>query len=144
MPDDGRSFYVRVGGLIAVCTLLLTASFVGVLAVTTNGLAGISNRVPWYILVAAIVFVGTIVLLEREQIEGSTIITTAFFVSLFGSGIVLLAVEGVQFTLDNPDLVFGSQLVLYFLAAGLVGTGVGYWAINHWREFSGTQSGGQL
>lgn len=144
MPDDGRPFYIRVGGLIIGCTLLLTASFVGVLGIMTRGVSNLDTRIPWYILVAAAIFVGTIVLLEREQVEGSRIITTAFVITLFATTVLASAVEGVTFAFDNPSTVFGSHLVLYFLAAGLVGTGLGYWAVNHWREFSGESTGNQL
>lgn len=143
MAAAGRSFYFRVGGVIVLCTLLLTASFVGVLAVITGAVSAFDLRIPWYLLAAAAFFVGSIVVLEGNDVTGREVILTALLAGLLGGASVALGLEGVLFTLENPADVFGSQLLLYFLAAGLVGTGIGYWALNHWREFS-RQEQGQL
>lgn len=134
--DSRRSFFLRVLLVIGSCTLLLTASFVGVLAVLNGEAQPAASRIPWYLVVAAAVFVGTIILLEESGTEGSTIIVSAMLFSLLALALVSLAVEGVMFAVEYPELVFVSRLVLYFFAAGLIGTGVGYWALNHWREFS--------
>ena len=52
--------------------------------------------------------------------------------------------EGVLFAFRNPELVFVSQLVYYFIAAALIGTGIGYWGVRHWREFAGQSSSRSL
>lgn len=136
MSANRRSFFLRVGGLIVVCTLLLTASFVGVLALLSGDLTNYQTRVPWYLVVGAIVFVGTIVLLEENGARGRPILATAILTAVVMFALVALGVEGLLFTLENPEAVFVSQLVLYFFAAGLIGTGMGYWGLRHWREFS--------
>lgn len=141
MATDAQSFYLRVGGLIVVCTLLLTASFVGVLALFSGEISAVASRIPWYLVVTAGFFVGTIVILEESNVHGRAIITTALLAGFFGGGAVALGFEGLLYTLENPKIVLGSQLGLYFLAAGLIATGIGYWALNHWREFSGQQQG---
>lgn len=137
-----RQFFSRVLFVIGFCTVLLTASFVGVLAVLSTEVTGVADRLPWYIVLAAGVFVGTIVLLEESGSDGGTIIVSAILLGGLGFVLVALAVEGFIYAVTYPELVFVSQLVLYLLAAGLIGTGVGYWAVNHWREFSNSTGGG--
>lgn len=140
--DSRRQFFLRVLLVIGGSTLLLTASFIGVLAFLSGEPIATSNRVPWYFVVAAAVFVATIILLEEGGADGATIIVSALLFSALGFVSIALAVEGVLFAWEFPERVFVSQLVLYFFSAGLIGTGIGYWALNHWREFS--QSSGAL
>lgn len=144
MSADGRPFFLRVGALIAVCTLLLTASFIGILALLSGEITNYRARVPWYLVLGALSFVGTIVLLEENGTSGRAILATAVLTAILAFTLVALGVEGVLFTLEHPDTVFVSQLVLYLFAAGLIGTGVGYWGLKHWREFSTGAGGGQL
>lgn len=141
MASSGRAFFLRVGGLIAVCTILLTASFIGVLALVSGEITNAQARMPWYLVVGALVFVGTIVLLEENGTSGRDILATAILSSTLMFTLVALAIEGILFTMENPETVFVSQLVLYLFAAGLVGTGIGYWGLKHWREFSSGSSG---
>ncbi|MFW6382454.1 MAG: hypothetical protein ACOCZD_00265 [Haloferacaceae archaeon] len=129
-------YFVRTGVLAAVSTLIMTASFIGILAVTESQLAGIATRTPWYLVFAALVFTVTVVFLERNDVVGRVIIGTALALAVVSFALSMLTTEGVIYTVRNPEEVFVSQLVLYFLAAGLLGTGFGYWAINHWREFT--------
>lgn len=144
MASDRRSFFFRVGVLILSCTLLLTASFIGVLAVISGDVSTYESRIPWYLLIGAAVFVGTIVLLEENGAHGRTILATALLMTITSFILIALGVEGFLYTLENPEAVFVSQLVLYLLAAGLIGTGIGYWGLNHWREFSATGSESRL
>lgn len=129
-------YYVRTGVLAGASTIVLTASFIGILAFMEGQLTGLSGRVPWYLVLAALVFTGTVVFLERNDADGSIIIGTALALALIAFALSMLTIEGVLYTAANPEEVFVSQLVLYLLAAGLVGTGFGYWAIKHWREFT--------
>lgn len=135
----GRGFFVRVTALIGICTLLLTASFIGVLAFISGSgyISNLQSRMPWYIVIAAVGFVGTIILLEANDSSGRVILITAAITTLITAILIPLAVEGILFAFQFPEKVFVSQLVLYFFAAGLIGTGLGYWGINHWREFTG-------
>lgn len=124
----------RAGALVAVCTLVLTASFVGLVAIVSGQVADISLRLPAYVLAMAAAFVGTIVLLEAQQYDGPTIIVSAGTVALGTFATVTLGGEGVVYAVRNPEQVVASQFLLYFLAAGLIGTGLGYWGIKHWQE----------
>lgn len=121
-------------GLIAVSTLLVTSSLVGVLALTEGLTTGIGGRVPYYVLATAIVFVGLIVSLENNLDDGARIITTSVVVSVVSLVVISLSVEGILFGLAFPDRLL-SNLLPYFLSAGLISTGLIIWAIRHWREF---------
>ncbi|EMA47846.1 hypothetical protein [Halococcus saccharolyticus] len=135
--DSRREFFVRVSVVVAVATLFLTASFVGLLALLNGDLRGSSSRIAWYLTIAAVAFVGVIILLETQDAAGTSIITTAAIVAAIVFVLVSLGVEGLLYTLRNPAAVFVSQTILYFFAAALIGSGLGYWALRHWREVVG-------
>ncbi|WP_247007951.1 hypothetical protein [Halorientalis litorea] len=124
----------RAGALVAICTLVLTASFVGVVAIVSGQVADISVRLPGYVLAMAAAFVGTILLLEAQGYDGPTIIVLAGVTALGTFVAITLGSEGIVYAVRNPQQVVASQFLLYFLAAGLIGTGLGYWGINHWQE----------
>lgn len=138
MPaDDRTTYYGRTAGLAAASTLVLTASFVGVLSIVEGEFSGLGGRVPWYLVVTSLFFLGTIFVLEEHGAsDGREIIAISAIVGLLSFVVTTLAVEGVVFAFNHPEDVFVSQTVLYFLAAGLFGTGIGYWGIKHWREFT--------
>ena len=137
MLEEWRErYFVRTGALAGASTIVLTASFIGLLAFIEGDLSGIASRAPWYLVFAALTFTATVVFLERNDVVGRVIIGTALALAIVSFTISMLMVEGLIYTFRNPEEVFVSQLVLYFLAAGLVGTGFGYWAIKHWREFT--------
>lgn len=131
---------LRIGVLIVACTILLTGSFVGLLAAISGVLQDTwVSRVPWYLVVGAAVFVGTIILLEINDADGRTIIVTAGVFGTLAFLLVSLGIEGYIYTYHNPDQIL-QRLILYFVAASLVATGVGYWGLRHWREFTAQQA----
>ena len=135
--DSRRQFFVRVSVVVAIATLFLTASFVGLLALLNGDLRGSSSRIAWYLTIAAVAFVGVIILLETQDAAGTSIITTAAIVAALVLVLVSLGVEGLLYAVRNPAAVFVSQTILYFFAAALIGSGIGYWALRHWREVVG-------
>lgn len=130
---------LRIGGVIVACTILLTGSFVGFLAAIAGELQNFDSRVPWYLVAGALVFVGTIILLEINDADGRTIIVTAGVFGTLAFLLVSLGIEGYIYTFNNPEDVVVSRLILYFLSASLVAAGVGYWGLRHWREFTAQQ-----
>ena len=134
---DRRRFYTRISLVMAACTLVLTFSFIGILAVIAGEVSAPAGRLPWYLVLAAMAFVATIVILEVYGATGREIIVTASITGIWAFVVVTLSVEGIIYTINNPEEVFVSQLVLYFLAAGMLGSGIAYWALHHWREFTG-------
>lgn len=133
--NSRQQFFLRVSVIIAIATVFLTASFIGVLALLEGDITGIPSRVPWYLAVAALGFVITIVLLEEQGASGASIITTALIIAVVVFTITSLGVEGMLYATENTGQVLTSELIPYFLAAALIGTGFGFWAIRHWREF---------
>lgn len=139
IEDPRRRYLARTSGLATASTLVLTASFIGVLSFIESATAGIWNRVPWYLVAAAVLFTATVVLLERHDASGKVIIGTATISGVIAFVVITLMIEGLFYTVRYPEEVFVTQYVLYFLAAGLLGTGIGYWGIQHWREFTPNQ-----
>ncbi|AEN07274.1 hypothetical protein Halar_3701 [halophilic archaeon DL31] len=128
--------YLRVAGVVIVSTVVLTAVFLGVLAVVTGKAPGLGGRVPVYMLLMAVAFVISVVGLIRCDVGGGVVLSAATGAGVLTFCIGLLAGEGVVFTVREPSAVFGSELVVYFLAAALIGTGLSYWTVNYWREFT--------
>lgn len=127
---------LRVVGPIFGSTLVLTAAFLGALAFLQGGVDGFSGRFPYYVLIMALGFVGTLFVLERPRIEGSQVLMATIGVTVTIFVFVTLAGEGITFALSNTDLVFRPNFILYLVAAGLIGSGLAYWTISHWREFT--------
>jgi hypothetical protein len=136
-----RASLARAGGLIAVCTLLLTADFVGLVALLTGQATGIAGRLPVYVLGMAVAFVGSLLLFETREPDGETVLKLAAGVA-FGSFVVaVLGGEGVVFALTYPGQVVASHVLPYLLAAGMIATGLGYWGLNHWQELGAFRTG---
>jgi hypothetical protein len=136
MRRRGDGFLLRVGVLIVIATVFLTASFVGVVGFISGDIRGFGGRVPWYIVAAAVTFVASVVLLEEQGAAGRPIMITAAFFTMLIFIVALLGTEGLIHILTNPELIVASDVILYFLSAALFAVGVGYWAFNHWREFT--------
>lgn len=136
-----RSALLRKGSLVLCSSIAISVAFVGLLALVTGRAAGIGNRVPLYAVVFSIAFTAIVFSLERHLADGSTILLTAVVFSISTAVVFVLDVEGVLFAIAYPDELVASQLILYFFAAGCLSTGLVYWGVKHWREFS---SGGQV
>ncbi|WP_335999817.1 hypothetical protein [Halorientalis halophila] len=126
----------RAGALVATCTLILTASFVGLVALVSGETAGLSQRLPVYVLGMATAFVGAVLLTEAQGLDGRTVIAAAGATALGTFVVLTLGGEGVLHAIQNPEALVTSHLLFYFLAAGMIATGFGYWGINHWNELS--------
>ncbi|MFB6072193.1 MAG: hypothetical protein ABEJ88_04405 [Halobacterium sp.] len=131
-----RAYLRRAVALVAASTVVLTAAFVGVVALAQGRTAGAGGRVPFYALGGAAVFVVAMVTLEDPEEGGVPILTTTVAVSVLAFALLSLGGEGAIYAARFPGRVLGSSLVVYFLAAALVCTGTVYWGINHWREFT--------
>ncbi|GAB3027245.1 hypothetical protein [Natronobiforma cellulositropha] len=128
---------VRVVGAVVGVTVVLTAAMVGVVALISSETSAISGRLPYYALVAAVAFVATLWRLDDDSVDGMTVLIASGGIALASGVLVALAVEGAIFGVTNPEQVVATQLVVYFVAAGLVCTGLGMWSLRHWREFTG-------
>lgn len=128
-----REDLARIVTLVGGSTLVLTASLVGVLALI-NG-APVGSRLPGYVLAMAVAFVVAVFLTEQHMNDSGRIIAKAGAIAFGMFVVVTLCSEGVIYVVEDPDGILASQLLLYFLAAGLIGTGLGYWGVRHWQEF---------
>jgi len=132
----GKATLARAGIFVAVSTVALTAAFLGVVGLLTGEVTGLTERLPFYVLVTALAFVGAIVVLEEGRNEALQVLVIAGLGGVFTFLLVTFGGEGLTFLLQNRAEVVASQLLFYILAAGLIGTGLGYWALNHWSELS--------
>lgn len=126
----------RVSVLVVFFSVLLTAALYGFVAVFVNGVEALTGRIPYYVVVGAIVFVVSMFVLEDPAESGLPIITTTTGLGVAGFLLVGFASEGVRYAVMYPSELLASSLVLYFLAAALVCTATGYWSLHHWREFA--------
>lgn len=126
----------RAIGIIAVSTLLLTASFVGVQSLFQGNFSGTDGRLPFYVLVMAATFVASVVSLTRQRADWLTSILGAVGIATLCFVLVALAGEGIFYVLENPGEALNSNQLVYFLAAGLMGTGLGFWLLSYWRDIA--------
>jgi hypothetical protein len=133
--------YLPVAGAVLGSTVVLTAALLGVLALVTGRAPGLGERVPVYMLVMGIVFVVSVVGLVRREVGSIVVLSAATGAGWLAFALGLLAGEGLVFTLRSPSEVFATDLVIYFLAAGLIVTGLSYWTVNYWREFTTLSDG---
>lgn len=131
-----REAVVRGAGLVAASTVVVAIAFVGLLAVVSGDASGLADRVPFYVVVSSIAFTALILTLERYLADGRNILLTAVVLSITIAVVVALDVEGLLFAIENPDRLVASRLLLYLLAAGCLCTGLVYWSVHHWREFT--------
>lgn len=120
---------------VLASSLVLTVSFVGALGLLSGDLSNTQSRLPVYVLGAAVVFVGLMFGLIRYDADGVTAMFGSVGLSAIGFVLIGLSGEGLVYAVQYPGRVFGSQLLLYFLAAGLIGTGLGFWCVSYWRDF---------
>ncbi|MBX0323831.1 hypothetical protein EGH21_12400 [Halomicroarcula sp. F13] len=128
-----RAVLLRTGGLVGVCTLALTAAFVGVVALVTGGASDASSRLQLYVLAGAVTFVAGLVVLEESRHRGQRGLVGASVAGIVGFLQVALGTEGVVYAVENPEVVVSSDLFVYLVAAALVASGLGYWSVRNWR-----------
>lgn len=135
-PVLSRDVLPKAVGLIGVSTLVLTLAFLGVLAIVSGGNPGIGGRIPVYLLLSAAVFVVFIVLLEQRDLDGRTVLVSTSSIALTTGALAWLVGEGIVYTVERTNEVLASQTIVYLLAAAVACTGLFYWTLNHWREFT--------
>ena len=126
----------RPFGPIVGFSVVLTAGFVGLVALVSGDTSAIGDRVPYYLLATAVAFVVTLKKLDDGRTDGLTVLVATTGIALGAGSLFSLSVEGVIYGVTNPGDVVASQLVVYFLAAALICTGLGMWGLQHWREFT--------
>lgn len=126
----------RVGALVVACSLALTLAFFGLIALATGSAAGVSGRVPFYVLASAVTFAGALIGLDRRSWDGRDLLFFSIGLATVAFVLFTLGLEGVVFAINHPGESLGSRRFLYLLAAAMVATGLGYWFASHWPEFA--------
>jgi hypothetical protein len=129
-----REVVGKTVGFVLGSALFLTATFVGGLGLLSGELSDTGSRFPIYVLGMAAVFVGTVIAFTRKGADSVMAIVGSVGLTLVSFLLLTLAGEGLVYAVRNPYQVFQAQLLLYFLAAGLIATGLAYWLVAFWRE----------
>lgn len=140
MLPTNRRTSIRLTVYVIVSTLFLTSAFFGIVAVITGSVMDFEQRLPIYVLLSALAFVTVVLVLEDANEPGAPILVSTLVVGAMALVGFSLAGEGLLYAEANPNEVASSQLIFYFVAAALICTGLGYWAVHHWREFAGSDS----
>lgn len=122
--------------IVIVSTVVLTLSFVGLVSLLNGSVMGFEDRAPFYLLGMAIAFVVALFQLEARLREGIRILAGTIGIAILAFVLIALGGEGLLFAFTHPDRLISRNLIVYFLAAALICTGIGYWGLRHWREFT--------
>jgi len=129
--------HYELAGVVVCSTVVLTAAFFGIVALVT-GVTGLTGRLPYYVLGGAAAFVASVVRFDHHSQAGVPVLYTASGIALVAFTGLGLATEGIRLAITRPEVVVASQLFVYVVAAGLIATGLGFWAVRHWREVAST------
>lgn len=117
---------------IGVCTVLLTASFLGVVGLVSGEAVGFLARLPLYVLGGSVSFVGVLLTVDDYR-DGTVVLVEAAGAGLVTFALVMLGAEGVVYALTSPGSVVASHLFAYLLSAAIIASGLGYWGVRHWQ-----------
>jgi hypothetical protein len=131
-----RDTLAQAGLFVVASTIALTASFLGIVGLMTGEVTGLTTRLPFYVLLTAIAFVASIVIFEEEYREGAWVLQLSVLLSATTLILATFGGEGMSYLYQNQEQVVTSQLIFYILSAGLIGTGICYWALQHRSELT--------
>lgn len=134
--SSNRPVLARVGMLVVGSSLALTLAFFGLLAVLTGSATGLSDRVPFYVLAAAVTFAASLVGLDRHHWDGRDLLFYSVCIAVVAFVLITLGLEGVVFAIQYPGESLASRRFIYLLSLALVATGLGYWVTCHWEEIA--------
>jgi hypothetical protein len=129
-----RDILVETGSVIGVCTVTLTAVFVGLVGLLSGEATGMVTRLPLYVLVSSLVFLAALIVMDHSQYHGQTILIRALVGGIAGFLVVTLGTEGIVYALTHPERVVVSHLFVYLLSAAIIASGIGYWSVLNWRD----------
>ena len=129
-----QAFLIHSVPVIVFCTVVLTFSFFGVVALIESQATDLADRLPLYAFGMAAIFVATIVFLDHRGFDGRAIIVAAFGSGVLSMLLLTLGGEGVVYVVNNSEQVFQSNQFMYLVAAGLMTTGISYWVLRHWQD----------
>lgn len=128
---------VRTGPLIGICTAVLTATFLGVVALASGEVSGFVERFPLYVLASSVAFVAAVLVLEHAHYPGSEVLGYATGIGVGGFVVIALGIEGVTYAATSPEQVVASHLFVYLVSAAVFASGIAYWTARNWRAATG-------
>lgn len=128
-------------GVVTLVTVVLTTAFVGGLAFVTGKTGPVEGRLAMYVLAMGVAFVAGVFWFSRKTVDGATVLGLSAGAGVVTFATVVLTGEGIRYTLRAPGEVFQIQLLGYLASAGLIVTGLAYWAMQYGR---GVLSGSSL
>lgn len=137
----------QVGPLVAgigTATVLLTASFLGMVGVVSGTALGLVARLPLYVLGSSVSFVGVLLLVDDRHADGTLVLARAAGAGVVTFLLTTLGAEGVVYALSYPEAVVASHLFVYLLSAAIIASGLGYWGMRNWNEVRTVVGRGQL
>jgi hypothetical protein len=137
----------QVGPLVAgigVCTVLLTASFVGIVGLVSGAVEGLVGRLPLYVLTSSVAFVAVLVAADQRYRRGPRVLGRAVTAALVTFVVVSLGSEGIIYAVTGPEAVVASHLFVYLLSAAIIASGLGYWVVRHWQDLRALVDDGRL
>jgi len=133
--DRGR--FAGTGRLVAAiggCTVVLTAVFVGIVALVSGQTDGVVARLPLYVFVTAVAFLSVLLVADHARTHGVTVLARAVTVAIVCFVTASLGTEGVVYALRHPQTVVESHLFVYLLSAAVIAAGLGYWVARNRRD----------
>lgn len=90
---------------------------------------GFEVRLPIYVLVGAVVFVGALLTMRDSPRNSRAVLSHAMLTGVLGFAVVCFGVEAVIYAF----VVVAPGLSLYLLSAVVAGGGLAYWSVRNWH-----------
>jgi hypothetical protein len=137
----------QIGPLVAgigVCTVLLTASFVGIVGLVSGAVEGLVGRLPLYVLTSSVAFVAVLVAADQRYRRGPRVLGRAVTAARGTVGGGARGWGGVREAGAAPAAVVAARLFVYLLSAAIIASGLGYWVVRHWQDLRALVDDGRL
>jgi hypothetical protein len=129
---------LQTGSLIAACTVVLTAAFLGVVGLVSGRAVGIVTRLPLYVFAGAVAFVAVLLVTSHARHHGQTVLARAAVAGLSGFVLFGLGAEGLLYAVTSPETVVVSHVFIYLVSAAIIASGLGYWGVRNWHDVTDT------
>ena len=131
----GASRFGKLGFQIGLFTVIFALAAVGLVELVEGRAMGSDQRLGFYVLFSSILFIFTIYSIEKaKRRDGFDVMKVVIAITIVGFIIASLSGEGLIRVVQGAG--YTSQTYVYLITGGLVFSGVSYWAIRHWKEYT--------
>ena len=131
----GSSKLGKNGVQVIFFTLVFTLAAVGLVGLINGQNTGSDERLGFYVLFSSVVFIVTIYSIEKTKRKNAMdIMKVVIAITIFGFVLVSLSGEGLVRIVQGTGYTL--QTYLYLVTGGLLCSGVGWWVIRHWKEYT--------